>query len=274
MQPPMLCGRSRLIQLRYKTVGRFVMATNDDHLLTLVRLLLAIEGATILSFGIADNHVHLVIEARSGQPGRAVQAVTQTLTKGGGLVLSPTWAKPVEDATHLENIVKYQIRQPTHHGLPTPDALWPGSVLQDLVGARRYGTFRSERLFAHLPRLRPDDLLARVGVAPLEPLDHEALTGMGPDAIARAAAGAIGRSDLRGSEQEVLAARRAAVALIRRAGLPSSRIAPRLGVGRHTVRRDEARQPDEGLLRVVIRQLELRNAVQQRLAAPLPGESR
>lgn len=259
----------RLIQLRYTTADRFVLATDDSHLLRVVRALLSVVGATIIGFGIADNHVHILVDVTGVDPVRAVQVVTHTLTRRGGQVLSPTWWEPVRDQHHLRNIVMYQLRQPSHHGIGVPNALWAGSTRYDLIGARRCGSFAPERLFAHLPRLRANDILDELGVPALRPLSPDDLARCGPAAIAEAAARAIARPTLAGSTHDVLAARRAAVALVRKSNMPTAGAKPFLGAPPRTLRRDVRRDPDEQMLAAVCKQLALHRAVQQQALARL-----
>lgn len=253
---------THLVQLRYTTASRFVLAGDHAELLRIVRLLLNLRGARILCFAIADNHVHIVVDATGAHVGRAVQAVTQTLTRSGGQVLSPTWSETVRGQHHLRNIVDYQIRQPTHHGVGVTDALWAGSTLHDLVGARRCGTFAPQRLYGHLPRLRASELLTDLGLPPLQ-LAPDELVRIGPAGIAAAAARAVARADLSGTGREVVAARRAATALMRSAQIPLAAFENAFSVTPGTLRRDDRSEPDPQMIEVVRRQLALHRAVER-----------
>ena len=101
-----------------------------------VRRLVDLAGPGLALFCVMPDHVHLVLAADRHRVGRLCQRVSLSLGALAGRRLQPASIRPVDDRSHLDSLVRYVLRQVSHHGLPDHPALWSGSVFQDLAGAR------------------------------------------------------------------------------------------------------------------------------------------
>jgi hypothetical protein len=147
--------------------------------------------------------------------------------------------RPVESRDHLEGLVRYFLGQPRKHQLRAHPALYTGTCFSDLIGARTIGDFQP-RIFEALPRFRAERACDQVGVpkAVLRPASDEQLRVAGVARLVAAAAAALCVGpELRGKAPAMLDARRLAVHLTDRCGLPRAELPRLLGVSPRTVRR-------------------------------------
>jgi len=183
--------------------------------------------------------------------------------------VQPAWVRPVEDVGHLRALIRYVLNQAERHGLGVHAALWSGSILPDLVGARWLPNL-APCLWRLMPTLDVSELLAAVGLTGrLDPLPLPELWTVGAAGLVAAAERAAGVSAAgaearRGASR--VRARRAAAKLGRLAGIPTCQMAAALGLSEGGTRKAAAREVPTELLAAT----RLRVAL-DRLARPASG---
>jgi len=115
--------------------GRKVLLP-EEALYVGVRGIAEVCGCETLRFCIVDDHIHIVVQADRARAGRLAQMLALRLRLKIEAVFQPAWFGAVDDRSHLVSLVRYVLTQPSHHKVDTPDAVWPGSCFQDLIGAR------------------------------------------------------------------------------------------------------------------------------------------
>jgi len=213
---------------------------DENALLGAVRALVRAAGGCALMFCGVDEHVHLVPMCDRERAGRVAQATAPAVRPfiGEGS-MEPARIRPVIGNRHLDNLVAYVVRQPSKHGMGGHPALWSGSCLLDLFGARVIDGFDPARIAAAYPRYRVTRVLDAVGLAcaSLPPLGLDAVHGLGLARLVEAAAAAHAVPNLSGRAALVNSARAAAARLGLDAGFRSTDVAEALGVHRSQVGR-------------------------------------
>jgi hypothetical protein len=184
----------------------------------------------LLSFGAADNHLHLVVVCTRERAGRLAQQLTVALRSQLGIPVNffPTRIKEVRDQHHLQNVFHYTLGQRNHHGVRS-DPFLDASSLPELLGARLLRT-RSPALVGELlPRVSRPSLVQHLGMPSLEPCTDLVQP---VDAVA----GALGLGDL-DHHRELGLLGRAAVVELCTPGLGTSQLAELLGRSHPTIRR-------------------------------------
>lgn len=236
-----------------------VLITEPEHPRLIARVLLA-RGARreLVSFGVADNHLHAVLtcsRAVAGIFARAVEATLRLLLPLR-VPFAPARFRPIVDQQHLGNATAYSVRQQERHGVRL-DLLRDGTSLPDVLGLRVLDPSLAARFGARLPRVTREDLLTLLGVELVGgPID------LGP--LADAAAAAMALPDLDGRDPERMAAKRAAVQVGLAADLRVSQIAELLASPLRTVRRLAGAPARADLVRAVCLQLRLRAGLARR----------
>lgn len=206
----------------------------------------------VLAWHLADTHGHLLLLGSRRRAGEAARRLLIALHRRLRLEegFQPARFTEVRDQRHLRSAFWYILRQAEHHGLQEdPWAL--GSCLPGLVGARLGGGALGDRVARHLPRVREEDLCARLGWSGLVPDDLG--EGVGELALlGESAALAVGRLGLEGRWAELVAARRAAVRLGLEVARPTQ-VASALGVSPRTVRRLRDQSVQDEVIEVVRR---------------------
>ncbi len=214
-----------------------------------------------LLFCLVDDHVHLVLRAERAEAGRIGQAVLFAL-RAVAPHLQRAHIRPVEGRSHLLWRVRYCLQQPSHHGLQTHPALYSGSCLPDLLGARLLPGLRL-CLHEELPRLRAGELLSHVGLSevglsedPLVEPDEAELRGVGFHSLMEVSAAALALDlPLAGHGPLAVAAR---IAVVQLSGASNKSLGAELQVSRETLRRYRLTDVQPGLQRAIGRQLALR----------------
>lgn len=182
----------------------------------------------------------------------AETALAYTLPSAVGFVAAEI--TEVSDQAHLVSTFRYVQRNAAHHGVVDPGAT-EASSLHDVLGMRIVAPWLGLRVRRLLPRTTRAELLQLLGLPDLgvsgEPV---------PSTLAIVAAATIGRADLRGDEPLVVAARTAAVALVRTAWRPAE-IGRALHLAERSVRRHAAWEPRASLVEALRRQLAWQAAV-------------
>ena len=256
-------------QVTLSSDGRNALFPSEASRNAAVRALARAAAPHLALFCITDSTVHLVIQsnsARSGSIGRAVLLGLRPLTQQP---LAPATRRRLEDRDHLAWLTRHLLAVPSQAPLPCHPALWSGSCLLDLAGARSMG---APTLL--LSRLLPDFELqgafmdAGLSEAPLQPVTDRQLLMAGPGRLLHAATVALAADPaLDGRATPVVAARQAIAQLGQRAGLPTRTLADALGLTTHGVRRLQLLPANGAAQAAVRRYLALEERVIQRALA-------
>ena len=156
-----------------------VIATTIGQVRRAARLFLRLgRRADLLTFGIADTHMHAVLACERPAAGRFVHDLEVALRHHLELPVPFAAARftPVETWQHLRNTLRYVFGQDDHHGLGR-DPFREGTNLCDLLGARTAGAWTSRRFEELLPRIGRDHLLGYL------PLGHALQAPTPPEAL-------------------------------------------------------------------------------------------
>ena len=237
-----------------------------------VLVLVRAAGPWLVTFGLVDDHVHVVVVCSREQAGKVSRAIVLGLRPIAGMAFEPSYIKPVQTRSHLLRLVAYTIEQPAKHGLATHPALWSGSAFSDIVGARAIEGFHL-RIPDVLPRYRQADAWNAAGLSRdgLPLLPDEGILAVGLPSLVEAASHAVcAPPRLRGRTPREVRARAAVVALGRVAGFRGTDIASTLGITSEAVRKIGLRPPDERVLRATRLRLTIVRAVDRAIPPP-PG---
>ncbi len=202
----------------------------------------------------ADNHLHVAAFCTHEQARELARRLQIALLRS--LELDVSFERPrltaINDAAHARSVLTYIIGQATHH-CARQDDVHEGNCIHDLVGARVIAPWLPVRVREHFPRVTRAQLLAPLGLEGF--VDQGGL-----DAEATAAAFALG--SLGGRSDEVLAARRATIAVA--TTYTQVAIGAALGVDERTVRRLTRGEPPAAHVVALRRQIGLRTALLSR----------
>ncbi len=259
-------------QVTFATEGRRALFPDETTQRAALRALGGALAGRALLFSVVDDHVHLVLEGERKPVGHVAQAVAHRLA---GLTSSPLDAarvRPVESRSHLTSLVRYLLLQPAHHRLKGHPALWTGSCLSELVGARAVPGL-ALRLGTHLPRFHARDALAIVGLPALEPLPGPDMRALGPARIVAAAGAVLAVGPmLAGRRAETVAVRRLAAHAAAAVGIRPAEIAWSTGVTPRSARRLHAEPADTALLEAVGLRLALEEVAARVPPPPIASE--
>lgn len=160
-----------LHRLTIATVEERALARDETTRRALVRSVSRVAAGRLLLFSLAADRLDVVVrEERPRILGAGLRSSLEARVPG--LPLDEPHVRPVGPRTHLLWLVKHFLepRDDPHGG---PAALWTGSCLPDLVGARVLPGFDPQVLRSELPRLRLREVLVHAG---LEPTPVEAAT--------------------------------------------------------------------------------------------------
>jgi hypothetical protein len=176
----------------FNSVGNVVLFSSEAQVRAALRRLARVASGQLLGFCLVDTHCHFHIADGRRGAGRLMRGIQQSMAAVIGAALQPTHYEPIADQRHNLNTVRYLLKQPSHHDLPGHPALWSGSVLLDLLGARCLGGLAS-RLDIWMPRLGSRDYLVAVGLPPepltVAPAEIRAALGIAPATLRRLRAG-------------------------------------------------------------------------------------
>jgi hypothetical protein len=195
-------------------------ALRRDAVLAIVRVC----QRELVQFCVVDDHVHVVVLCDRERCGHLSRGLKLALAPIAAVPLNPVHISTVHGHNHMLEIHRYVLQQPAHHDLASHPALWSGSCVLDLVGARWIPDLEL-RLYDTLPRVSVESSLAHVGLpsARLAAVGPGELRAAGAMAIVTAASVACAAApELRGRRAEEVRARRVACALAREAGIPLS----------------------------------------------------
>lgn len=239
-------------QVVFRATEDQVLAPTPGDRMNVVGTLLRVgRDKGIFGVGVADGHAHAALVCTPVQLGRFVHDARLALSAALELPMAAPSTRPIRDVWHAENVLGYVHRQDTHHGVGR-DTYRDGTTLPDLLGLRVGNGWISERVRTLLPRVTRADLLAHWGLESLE-------EGFDLGRLAEAGAAAAGVASFRTRSKQVVAARRACVAVA--AGHDADVVARALGLSPRTVRRLRADEPPAAMVRAVRLQLGLRLGV-------------
>jgi len=210
------------------------------------------EHRGLLAFGLADNHLHLLVLGALRPSTVATECGRLIPRLHAGARCEPGRFRAVDHLAHLANTLRYVHRQDLKHGVDQ-DPRREGTSLPDLLGLRVSAPWLVRRARVTLPRLPGRELVRELG---LEGLSERVV----PEHLAEAAAAALGLPSLSGHTAAVRIARCAAVQV----GTPALydvELAERLGVSTRTVERGRAVALAPSLLRAVRLQMDLQSRV-------------
>lgn len=226
-------------QLTLSSDGRDALFPSEASRNAAVRTLVRAAAPHLALFCITESTTHLVIQSNAARAGHIARAVLLGLRPLAQCPLEPAHRRPVADRQHLAWLSRHLLALPGQQPLPCHPALWTGSSLLDLLGARAWG---SPPLL--LPQLLPGfdagSALAALGLegSPLQPVTDRQLLMVGPGRLLHAATVALAADPaLAGRPVPVVDARQTVAQLCQRAGLPTRTIADTLGLTTHGVRR-------------------------------------
>ena len=163
----------------------------------------------------------------------------------------------------LRWLLRYLLEQPRKHGMPGHPALWVGSCLPDLVGARQLSGL-SLCIRQALPDYCDASALQLVNLpgASIPAADRDALLEAGCHRLKLAAAAALGVDPaLKGNRPAALMARRALAQLATRVGIRRREIATILDQPLRSIWRLGQPEVDQSVLTTVARRISLENLV-------------
>lgn len=239
--------------------GRFSLI-HDEALLRVVLLALArTAGEGLLLFSVVDDHLHLLFRGSRAEVGHRVSGVSRALCRlAAGAPLEPAFFRAVRDIGHLRNMVRYAVRQPVKHDVGVHPALWTGSCLLDLVGARCLPGYDPGRIRGELPR---DDVTAialdELGLRPklCRSASDAELRALGLAPLAAALRSAATLPDGEGRGVSHLAFRAAYARLVVDLGLSANEARRIVGESGRAWDRSVARPADAALLEAVRRRV-------------------
>lgn len=251
-----------------KPRDRGVIATTPEARRILARAVHESCGdAGLLSFGLADNHVHLVLACCYARASRAAKRLALML--GWRLEISGGFERPgferIADGAHLRNAFRYTLRQALGHRLdPGADPFFESTSLPDLLGLRLPLAPIIDNVRTWLPRLCAADALDMLdldGRAIIEDLRARAssrtLVESSVDELVDVGLSAALLPSLEGFSTRAMALRRAIIELAEPWLRPAA-LSRLVGLAPSTLRRVRKGPVDQGLLRAMRRQLAFR----------------
>lgn len=214
----------------------------------------------LVIFSIVDDHVHLVLACREEHVRRSGRDLLFAFRPLSEVEISPPHIRQVDGRRHLENLIRYLLLQPEKHGMPGPTALWSGTCLPELVGARI-----GIRLCLSdvLPRFRLREVFPTLGLPaqPIQPVSNADIRRLGAGRLVSAGlAAACLPPEPQGQGELLVRARNAISRLAWQADIPASEVAFANGVAPRSVYRHRAAPPDSLLEHAVRMRLALEEA--------------
>jgi REP element-mobilizing transposase RayT len=246
----------RLFHLTIASRGRLSLVLDERARRRLVLSLARVAGERLLGFSLVDEHLHTLV--RTARPLVLARSIGASIrAQRPGLQLERPDLRRIDSQAYLRRVTSYLVRQPLRHDLPGHPALWTGSYLQDLVGARLLPGFSTAPLEEELSGLPLAELLLSVGLegSALVPATLEDLARIGVAGIVDLAAGVFAAGPQpAGRARPALQAKTLAARAARATGYPPTEIARFMGLTPGNVRRIVKRtdlHPDapEALLR-------------------------
>lgn len=243
-------GSVKIWHLRFASDGRHPLFRTEAERRAAVLVLVRAAGDWLVTFGIVDDHLHVVVVCSRVRAGKLSRALVLGLRPIAGMGFEPSYMKPVESRSHLQRLVGYTIEQPAKHGLEIHPAIWSGSSFSDIVGARATADFRICTSDV-LPRYRASEAWKSSGLSAqgIQPLSDRGVFVSGLTPLVDAASFALcAPPKLEGRTRREAHARAVVVSLGRAVGYRAKDIASVLQVSPEAVRKLGLRPVDERAL--------------------------
>ena len=154
--------------LGFSSTKRGALYPDEAQRRRAVHALVAVAGDHLALFNIVKEHKHALIRKQGsikklgGDIKRALSAVSEE-------PLNDPWSERIEGTKHKEALLRYFLRQPSHHDADEHDALWTGSCFLDLAGARIIDGLRLQ-IWDLLPNVSRSIIYRHVGLPSVEPV--------------------------------------------------------------------------------------------------------
>lgn len=249
--------------ITWSTEGRLPIFPDEARRLLAIKKIAAAARHELTMFCIVDDHIHVVLYGDRPTIARRARAITRILRRLAAVPIDTPRIRPINGRAHMTSVFGYILRQPEHHGLPGHPALWSGSCLLDLVGARRVEGGELH-LNAVMPRATAGDAMEALGLPRwrLEPAGLPRVAAAGAHELVRVSAAALGVTlPLGGREADIVHAKRVACRLARDSGLSLAQLALAGGFSERSARRLAAQPVPDLILRAVLLRLALEDRV-------------
>lgn len=207
--------------------------TDDPGVEEAARTLARIAGPRLLLFGLAGDRGYVVVETADAMELGHLRTDLLRARPFAGVVDREVHVTPVAGRDHLAMLAGHMGRQVVHHQVPRDPALWPGTILPDLVGARLLPGW-----CPRVARLLPDvdvagTALAAIGLrGPVTPATDGEIHATGAAATWTACREALASSDDGKLTERAWLARRCFVALALAAGIRPTDARDAAGIAR------------------------------------------
>lgn len=249
--------------------NRLPLFVAEQHYLEALHRLGAVCGGCLALFALVAEHLHLVALLSRFAVGYLARAAVLTLRPIVATPFAPSYIKPVASRSHMRWLLRYLLEQPAKHGMAGHPALWAGSCLPELVGARRIPGLEL-CITRVLPDYQPATALSIVGLpgARLPLADASTLHAAGALRLRNATAAVLGTAPaLAGTTLVANRGRRAFVQLATRVGIPRTEVVDALQIGRKAIWRLARPVADRDLLAAIARRVVLEDLAEQRQSA-------
>jgi len=246
--------------LGFSSTKRGALYPDEAQRRRAVHALVAVAGDHLALFNIVKEHKHALIRKQGsitklgGDIKRALSAVSEE-------PLNDPWSERIEGTKHKEALLRYFLRQPSHHDADEHDALWTGSCFLDLAGARIIDGLRLQ-IWDLLPNVSRSIIYRHVGLPSVEPVTLEEIRMLGAVRLVAAASAALAADPrLLGKGKLERRGRNLAVELGRQACISSSEMRWALAVPERSYYHALKQPVDERDMIAVRRRLALEEAV-------------
>jgi hypothetical protein len=253
--------------------SRLPLFPTEEAYLDALHRIGAVCGGCLALFALLAEHLHLVALLSRARAGHLARGVLLTLRPIVATPLAPSYIKPVTTRAHMRWLLKYMLEQPREHGMSGHPALWVGSCLPDLVGARAV-----PGLDLCIERAMPDfsqaaaTSLVGLSAGRIEAADHAVLRAVGAMGLRDATAASLAvPSALDGATPADILGRRAFAQLAKRVGLHRSEVVNALGINPKSMWRLARPPVEQKLLDAIARRVTLEQLVARAALAELSG---
>jgi len=253
------------IVLTAERKGRLPLFTEESHYFEALHRLAHVSKGCLVLFALIAEHIHLVALLSRAAAGRLAQAASLALRPIVKTPLAKSYIDGVDGRGHMYRLVRYELDQPRKHRMPGPAALWPGSCLPELVGAR-FIPGLGLRIREALPTFSIKHVLSVLGLPgeAIAPADLLTLRAAGATRLVTATAAALGANmPLKGNREHEKVARFATVQLADEAAIPAVEVRATTGMDNKTLWRLRQKRVRPAILEAVKRRVTLENLVQR-----------
>ena len=255
----------KLYQFRVSARRRARLFAVDRVRRGAIHLLVRLLSRVLVSFSLVIDHGHFNAFYEEKRVNRLRGVIRRRLSGIVGVQLEPVWHDVVDDELHARSLLRYDADQVTHHDLPGDPALFDGSFVQDMLGARALPG-RALRVTDAVPEFRVRWLCGWVGLppAPIEAASDEVVRALGVQRLTEAATSATAADpELRGRHAPEVRAKRVVAWLAREAGIQTADVQWALKLTKQGVAKLRARPPDPAAMRATRVRLSLEEVVRE-----------